>query len=256
MAFSTYKFAFTSFGAIALYAASSFGSAAFPAEVTKTARPKLITLVEFTGADGARPSGGLTMGSEGNLFGTSYFGGSKNDGTIFEVVKTQSGYANTPTTLVSFHAADGEFPGGSLIADTAGNFYGTTIGGGANNDGTVFKLAKTNDGYASKPTVLVSFTGIDGANPYADLIADGAGNLYGTTSQGGSDNDGTVFMLARTEDGYASTPTTLVSFTGADGSVPYGSLIFDAAGNLFGTTYGGGAANEGTVFEIDKTQKG
>ncbi len=244
--------------------AASFAAACTFSEYAQAATadgPTLITLVSFTGADGERPNGGLIADAAGDLFGTTYFGGSHSGGanglgTLFEVAKTQSGYANTPTTLVNFRGVHGEFPAGSLIADAAGDFFGTTIGGGASNDGTVFELVKTKGSYAKKPTILVSFTGADGSNPYADLIADAAGNLFGTTNQGGPDNKGTVFELVKTDTGYASTPTTLVSFTGANGDYPYGSLITNAAGDLFGTTYGGGAANEGTVFKIAKTKSG
>ncbi len=248
---------------MACLVAASIVAYGFAAQVqAATAKgPSLSTLVSFTGEDGERPNGGLIADAVGDLFGTTYFGGAHSGGanglgTVFEIDKTQSGYANTPTTLVSFKGAHGEFPAGSLIADAAGNFFGTTVGGGTNNDGTVFEFIKTKSGYAHKPTILVSFTSADGANPYGDLIADAAGDLFGTTNQGGTNNKGTVFELAKNDSGYASTPTTLVSFTGTDGDYPYGSLITDAAGNLFGTTYGGGTANEGTVFEIAKTKTG
>jgi uncharacterized repeat protein (TIGR03803 family) len=132
---------------------------------------------------------------------------------------------------------------------------------GAYSYGTVFEIAKTASGYASTPTTLVSFNGNNGANPYAGLIADANGNLFGTTQQGGAYGAGTVFEIAKTARGYASTPTTLVSFNGNNGSSssngldPIGGLIADANGNLFGTTsFGlGGANNDGTVFELTGT---
>jgi uncharacterized repeat protein (TIGR03803 family) len=208
------------------------------------------TLISFTRANGAAPYGSLTADAAGDLFGTTYQGGADNDGTVFEIAKTRNGYASAPTTLVSFTGSDGYDPDGSLIADAAGDLFGTTIDGGTNGDGTVFELARTKGGYASAPTILVGFTGADGANPYGDLIADAAGNLFGTTFQGGADNDGVVFEIAKTKSGYASTPTTLVTFTGPDGEAPFGSLIADAAGDLLGTTSAGGADAYGTVFEI------
>jgi uncharacterized repeat protein (TIGR03803 family) len=99
-------------------------------------------------------------------------------------------------------------------------------------------------------TTLVSFNGTDGANPYAGLIADAAGDLFGTTLFGGPHGYGTVFEIAKTGSGYASTPTTLVRFDGTNGANPYAGLIADAAGDLFGTNYFGGLVNYGTVFEL------
>jgi hypothetical protein len=105
-------------------------------------------------------------------------------------------------------------------------------------------IVKTAYGYASTPTSLVNFNGTNGAFPYAGLIADAHGDLFGTTYQGGTNGVygvGTVFEIAKTANGYASTPTTLVSFNGTDGAHPYAGLIADAHGDLFGTTVEGGA---------------
>ena len=214
------------------------------------------TLVSFTGANGARPQGSLIADANGDLFGTTVFGSANDDGTVFEIAKTAAGYASTPTTLVSFSGANGAFPQGSLIADANGDLFGTTASGGANGSGTVFEIAKTAAGYASTPTILVSFTGANGTRPFGSLIADTNGDLFGTTELGGANRSGTVFEIAKTAAGYASTPTTLVSFTGANGENPRGSLIADANGDLFGTTEFGGANNQGTVFEIAKTAAG
>jgi uncharacterized repeat protein (TIGR03803 family) len=232
------------------------GGATVTANVASTASPTLTTLVSFGGGDGANPRGSLIADAAGDLFGTTRTGGADGQGTVFEIAKTLDGYADAPTTLVSFTGADGLQPTGSLIADVAGNLFGTTSGGGADGDGTVFEITKTPEGYASAPTTVVSFTGADGSNPLGSLTADAAGNLFGATSQGGADGDGTVFEISRTKHGYASSPTTLVSFTIADGREPCGSLIADAAGDLFGTTIGGGADGDGTVFEIAKTKRG
>src|SRR5438105_2546171 len=132
------------------------------------------------------------------------------------------------TTLSSFNGASGVNPYGGLLADTNGNLFGTLYGGGANGVGTVFEIVKTGTGYASTHTTLVSFNGTGGANPYGSLIADANGDLFGTTIYGGANGDGTVFEIVKTGTGYASTPTTLVSFTGADGALPHTSLIADA----------------------------
>src|SRR5215469_3348967 len=122
--------------------------------------------------------------------------------------------AQTLTTLTSW--TNGEVPWGSLVADANGNLFGTT---GASGSGTVFEIAKTSSGYASAPTILVSFSGNDGASPLAGLIVDASGNLFGTTSQGGA-GYGTVFEVANSGGVYASSPTTLVNFDSAHGAVP------------------------------------
>ena len=208
-----------------------------------------VTLASFTGANGSEPDGSLIMDASGNLFGTTNAGGASNDGTVFEMVKGASGYG-APVVLASFTGANGANPSASLVADAAGDLFGTTEAGGANGDGTVFELAKTASGYAA-PVVLANFAGANGANPYGSLITDVLGNLYGTTSAGGANGDGTVFELVKDGSGYDA-PVTLASFNGANGANPYGDLIADASGNLFGTTGAGGANGYGTVFELVK----
>ena len=224
-----------------------------------TGQETLETLVSFNGTDGAYPHAGLIADAAGDLFGTTVNGGTYGDGTVFEIPYIDGGYASTPTTLVSFNGTNGEIPVAGLIADAAGDLFGTTYSGGANGGGTVFEIAKTGGSYASTPTTLVSFGFNDGnwANPWAGLIADAAGDLFGTTENGGANGHGTVFEIAKTGGSYASTPTTLVSFNDSNGAAPLAGLIADAAGDLFGTTNGGGAYGGinglGTVFEIAKT---
>jgi uncharacterized repeat protein (TIGR03803 family) len=156
------------------------------------------------------------------------------------------------TTLYSFTgtgSGDGAYPNAGLIADPAGNLYGTTQVGGADPScnqapgcGTVFQLTPS-----ATLTVLHSFTGSDGEQPFAGLIADAAGNLYGTTWGGGDNGRGTVFQLDP-----SGTLTVLHSFTGgSDGQRPVTGLLADAAGNLYGTTGGGGDGGYGTVFQLD-----
>ena len=207
-------------------------------------------LVSFNGNDGGGPAGGLLTDANGNLFGTTEGGSTYGYGTVFEIVKTSSGYESTPTTLVSFDNSDGAIPWAGLIADANGNLFGTTIYGGTYGYGTVFEIANSGGVYAGTPTTLVSFNNSDGKIPIASLIADANGNLFGITVEGGLYGDGTVFEIAKTSSGYASTPTTLVNFNGNDGAVPETGLIADANGNLFGTTGVGGASNYGTVFEL------
>ena len=125
-----------------------------------------------------------------------------------------------PPPWSDFNVTNGANPLGSLIADANGDLFGTTTNGGASGDGTVFEIAKTAAGYASTPTTLVSFNGRNGANPLGSLIADANGDLFGTTENGGASGYGTVFEIAKTAAGYASTPTTLASFNLANGANP------------------------------------
>jgi|HubBroStandDraft_6_1064221.scaffolds.fasta_scaffold213792_1 uncharacterized repeat protein (TIGR03803 family) len=167
---------------------------------------------------------------------------------VLAIGTTQSVQAQTFKVLYNFTgSADGESPYGSLARDTAGNLYGTTEAGGASGAGTVFKVDKS-----GTHTVLYSFTGgSDGANPYVGVIRDAAGNLYGTTANGGAAGLGTVFKLTKT-----GKEKVLHSFAGgSDGCYPYGGLLRDAAGNLYGTTEVCGASGVGTVFKESTTGK-
>jgi uncharacterized repeat protein (TIGR03803 family) len=207
------------------------------------------TLATFTTSD-ALLTAGLTTDASGDLFGTTRFGGASNDGTEFELAKTGSVYASTPTTIVTFNGSDGSNLYAGLTTDANGDLFGTTQSGGVNGYGTVFELAKTGGVYASTPTTIGTFNGVNGQLPSAQLIADAKGDLFGTTYLGGSSNDGTVFELVNTKGVYASTPITLVTFNGTNGSNPLSSLIMNANGDLFGTTTGGGASGNGTVFKL------
>ena len=226
-------------------------------EIVKTAHgyaSTLTTLIHFNTATGTGPSAGLIADAKGNLFGTTANSGPNDgQGTVFEIVKTAHGYASTPTVLVTFNGTNGGGSFAPVIADAHGNLFGTTFFGGANNKGVVFEIVKTAHGYASTPTVLYSFCSLsncaDGAGPEAGLIIDTKGNLFGTTT-GDLVNAGTVFEIAKTRGGNASTPTTLADFDGSDGANPWGDLLADAKGTLFGTTNVGGANNRGTVFEV------
>jgi uncharacterized repeat protein (TIGR03803 family) len=213
----------------------------------------LITLVSFNFDDGAWPYASLIADANGDLFGTTYTGGVFGDGTVFEIAKTTSGYANTPITLASFDGIHGLFPDAGLVADTNGNLFGTTWQGGSFNDGTVFEISydPTTGSYASTPTILVTFNGKNGENPYGSLIANANGDLFGTTLQGGG-GFGTAFVLAYDSSmgSYAASPVTLVGFDNKNGAAPETDLIADVNGNLFGTTTAGGANGFGTVFEL------
>jgi len=214
----------------------------------------------FRGTDGAYPGGGLIFDSAGNLYGTTISGGgAKGWGTVFKLSPGVHG-TWTETVLHIFNDQDGGLPAGNLIFDAAGNLYGITQVGGKHDFGNVFKLAPGMNGKWTE-IVLHSFNGNDGNNPTSALIFDSLGNLYGSTLAGGDVNYcapngcGTVFKLVPGADG-RWTHTVLHSFTGKDGSIPSCSLVFDTAGNLYGTTVYGGNLNTcvdygcGTVFRM------
>jgi uncharacterized repeat protein (TIGR03803 family) len=218
----------------------------------------------YNGTDGWEPLASLIFDAAGNLYGTTFSGGSYGGGMVFELTPTTGG-GWTEQVLYNFGGTDGWYPEASLIFDAAGNLYGTTVNGGAYGGGTVFELTPTAGGGWTEQ-VLYSFCAqtncTDGANPEASLIFDAAGNLYGTTQYGGTTTyGGTVFELTPAAGG-GWTEAVLYPFNrnGTDGVVPVASLIFDTAGNLYGTTLGGGTyGNEftgGTVFELTPTAGG
>jgi uncharacterized repeat protein (TIGR03803 family) len=213
---------------------------------TASAQYTLTTLATFNGTNGSAPESGLIADASGNLYGTTTFGGTNENGTVFEVANDAN---HTLSTLAIFNAANGNgaLPTAGLIADASGNLYGTTSVNGALSIGTVFEVA--NDANHTLST-LALFTGTNGSQPYAGLIADASGNLYGTTYRGGASDDGTVFELANDAN---HTLSTLATFNGLNGNGPAAGLIMDANGNLYGTTYVGGVGGaniRGTVFEV------
>jgi uncharacterized repeat protein (TIGR03803 family) len=191
--------------------------------------------------DGEYPYAGLVQGSDGNFYGTTYFGGANGAGTVFNV--TPSG---TCTVLHSFSTAttDGRQAYAGLVQGSDGNFYGTTYLGGANNYGTVFQIAPS-----GAFTLLHSFSNVqtDGRNPYASLVQGSDGNFYGTTFYGGANGYGTLFNVTP-----SGTVTVLHSFSTAttDGQQPRASLVQGSDGNFYGTTYLGGANGNGAIFQI------
>jgi uncharacterized repeat protein (TIGR03803 family) len=209
------------------------------AEVLGQGRGGFGVVYTFNGKGGADPTGTLIEDAAGNLYGTTSAGGD-GFGVVFKI--------NSIGREMVLHAftgknGDGVDPHGALVLDSFGNLYGTTSSGGAAGFGTVFKIDAS-----GVETVLHSFTGADGANPYAGLVMDSSGNLYGTTENGGTSGFGTVFEINT-----GGTESVLHSFAGGatDGADPRASLILDPDGNLYGTTFAGGSANYGTVFEVD-----
>jgi uncharacterized repeat protein (TIGR03803 family) len=291
-------------GAGNLYGATSGGGPTDLGTVFKLSVDGTHTILHrFVGGpnDGSYPSSGLTMDSAENLFGTTFGGGARGDGTVFKI--SAMGSQSVVHSFVGSQI-DGRHPRGGLTMDGAGNLYGTTVAGGVGiyDFGTVFKIAP--DGTES---VVYTFRGTDGAGPYSRVTIDSSGNLYGTTtsagsatvvssgvafkispsginsvlhyftggitseitdagypyaglligsdgylygtsSRGGINDKGTVFKV-----GTSGTLSILHDFAGApsDGTSPYGDLIVDSAGNLYGTTALGGANDAGTVFMID-----
>lgn len=170
------------------------------------------------------------------------------------LLSAPAGAAARETVLYNFgiRAGDGHGPVGPLIADESGALYGTTDSGGDTNRGTVFMLTPPSiTGGVWTEKLLHVFAGADGTSPFAGLVADRRGALYGTTAGGGDANAGTVFRLTPPAiAGGAWTETVLHNFVVADGRAPFAGLIMDRSGALYGTTFGGGAANLGTVFRL------
>lgn len=184
------------------------------------------------GTDGDIPDDQL-INVGGTLYGTTYYGGASNNGTIFAIT-TSGAYSQ----LYSFAGgSDGAHPQCRLV-NVGGTLYGTTWAGGTSNDGTVFKITTS-----ATETVLHSFTGSDGANPIAGLTYVG-GKLYGSTHLGGASSSGTIFKITT-----SGAEAVLHSFAGSDGALPTSELV-NVSGTLYGTTNSGGASNDGTVFQI------
>jgi uncharacterized repeat protein (TIGR03803 family) len=199
------------------------------------------------GKDGNRPFGGLVFDASGNLYGTTLAGGI-GDGTVFELLPNQDG-SWTERVLHTFsgYLSDGSGPSAGLILDAEGNLYGTTYGGGAARAGTVFELSLEAGG-DWKEEILLSFNATDGFGPNAGLTFDAFGNLYGNAFDGGGARCGTVFELKRKAGGGWS--KMVYKFNGSDGCAPFGDLIVDSSGNIYGTTSFGGLHNHGTVFQL------
>ncbi|HXC44465.1 MAG TPA: choice-of-anchor tandem repeat GloVer-containing protein [Candidatus Dormibacteraeota bacterium] len=207
-------------------------------------------LYSFTGgSDGAYPMAGLTF-CNGNLYGTTMEGGG-GWGVVFELAALANGWKQS--VIYNFSApGDGEEPFGGLTCDAAGALYGTTYAGGIYGGGTVFKLtqmASSSKKRTWSEAMLHSFGNTnDGMNPQGTVVLDKQGNVYGTTTDGGSGR-GTVFELTRSASGWSE--AIIYNFSGGnDGAFPYAGVVFDSAGNLYGTTYVGGTYGEGTVFRL------
>jgi uncharacterized repeat protein (TIGR03803 family) len=202
--------------------------------------PPAALIVNFNQTNGGGPYTAMTLGVDGNLYGTVSSGGISSAGAIFELTSN-----NAFSLVADFAGTNGSFPCAKLLRATNDNLYGVTYGGGTNGEGSIFEFT-TNHQLIS----LCSFAGTNGFFPWGGLIQASNGNFYGTTSSGGIGfsngfgGNGTIFMM--TPQGVV---TNLYEFTGGpDGATPYGTLLQGTNGNLYGTTYYGGSGSGG-IFE-------
>lgn len=202
----------------------------------------ITTLHEFSGLEGAFPEAALIQPTDGLLYGTTAAGGTANQGTVYRI--TPEGVL---TTLHSFAGPDGARPTAALFEASDGYLYGTTQYGGKFNFGTVFRIDS-----AGNLTTVHSFTRSDGdgAYPTSSLIESSDGELYGTTSLGGTRHFGAIYKI----DGGGNV-TTLYSFWNIDGSQVYAPLIKGPDGRFYGTTAAGGTNNKGTILRLTAAER-
>jgi uncharacterized repeat protein (TIGR03803 family) len=219
------------------------------------------TIYEFQGGnDGSGPIAGLVLDANGNLYGTTTFGGGScafsisGCGIVFELTPANGLW--TESILHHFAGTDGLLPQAGLVFDTQGNLYGTTSNGGSGSCscGTVFELSPATGGTWMWKG-LHEFSGNDGAYPSSTLVFDKAGNLYGTTLEGGRSNDGLVFRLVPSPNG-GWKEQLLHSFQGLDGQAVWVGVVLDASGNVYGTAQGGGSAGDGVAYALRPTTGG
>jgi uncharacterized repeat protein (TIGR03803 family) len=226
-----------------LYGTAESGGSEFYGDIFRVSLAgTFTTLYDFTsGTSGANPHGGLTLAANGELYGTTTYGGANGDGSIFSL--------STSPVAVRFlyffeDGNDGSLPIDTMVQGSNGKFYGTAEEGGSNTFGSVFQVSVA--GAITFLTPLYGFTGgNDGGYPYAGVIQGRDGNLYGTTLEDGVHGYGTVFSLKTN-----STLTTLAAFDGNDGAYLYAGVIQGANGDLYGCTYEGGSNEYGTVFSL------
>ena len=235
-----------------LYGTTSAGGASGAGTVFRVSPAgKEVVLYSFTGGfDGSSPQCNLVNDSAGNLYGTTFSGGANGNGTVFELVRpTVTGGAWTEKVLYSFRAApDGANPVAGVSFDKAGHLYGTTSVGGAYNYGTVFQLAHSSSGWTEK--ILHQFQlQNDGGTPWAGVVVDASGSVYGATTQGGwgADGGGTVFKLSPSRSTWTFTVLDILSGWGISGTERNFVL---KGGKIFATTHCDGTDVAGTVYEL------
>lgn len=201
--------------------------------------------------DGARPFGAVIEASDGTLYGTTEAGGQSGLGTVFKLGKDGNGYS----VLMSFSGgSDGANPEAALLEGSDGMLYGTTSGGGTNDNGVVFRIGKDGSGF----TTLVQFSGTNGANPESELIEASDGMLYGTTASSSTNGIlGTVFRLQKNGTGFAMLDRFLsTSQIKTNGAIPQARLVEGTNGMLYGTTSAGGTKGMGTLYQLNKDGSG
>jgi uncharacterized repeat protein (TIGR03803 family) len=222
----------------------------------------LQTLYTFTGyPDGAAPTGGVLLGNANQIFGVGNSGGARNIGMVFNLDHFSASHWNEFMLYSFLGGADGQYPGGPLTFDAAGNLYGVSSGGTYGN-GLLFKLAPNQRSFGWTETMLYAFQNPYGT-PNPGLIFDAAGDIYGTDYEDGPYGFGTVYKLTLNPDGNY-TFAALYNFTGVngDGAYPNGPLAMDATGNLYGTTRQGGLGGYecgegcGTIFKLTPSSNG
>jgi uncharacterized repeat protein (TIGR03803 family) len=204
----------------------------------------------FTGgADGSSGSAGRMILHDGRLYGAATTGGNQGSGVVFELTPNPAG-GWTFRTIYTFQGQpDGSFPYGALLFDASGNIYGTTYYGGANGIGTVYKLTPQAVGEWTEELIYSFQQGADGNSPISNLVSDKAGNLYGTTSEGGL-GSGVIFKLTPGGAG-AWTETVVHAFAGPpDGGFSYNGMVVDDFGNFYGATVHGGEDDDGCVYQF------
>jgi uncharacterized repeat protein (TIGR03803 family) len=228
-------------------------------ELTPTAQggwtETILHSFQANGTDGNEPQSGLVLDAQGNLYGTTLLGGASNVGTVYELTPATDGGWKEEILHSFDYSRGGRNPSAGLTFDASGNLYGTTSGNYIFPEGTVFELTPTAGG--GWPAKLLHAFGENSGFEMSGLIFDLAGNLYGTTDNGGYQGVGTAFELSP-QAGGVWTAKILYSFhrNGTDGESPATGVIIDTAGNLYGTTEGGGLHNDGTVFELSPTTRG
>jgi uncharacterized repeat protein (TIGR03803 family) len=231
-----------------LYSTAPAGGTCCGAVFQITPAGKLKNIHNFNGSndDGAFPQGGMTLGTDGNLYGTTYEGGSTTSGAVFKVTP-----GGTTTTIYSFTGgSDGAYPYAPPVEGNDGNFYGTTTAGGnttvcGGGCGTIYKITP-----AGVLTTLYQFDITHGYEPYGPLVLGTDGNFYGTTPAGTTANAGVVFKISP-----AGKFTLLFSFDSTHGETPFAGLVQGADGNFYGTTIYGGSTGGGVVFKITPSGK-
>jgi len=219
---------------------------------------KVIYNFSASGSDGTAPSAGLTIAADGTMYSTTPDGGASGAGVIFSLKKTRKGWKQTVIHSINF-PSEGGFPYEGLMQDAAGNLFGAAPAGGTAGYGVIYRLSHTQQGWVD--TVLYSFTNQngDGSGLYwIDLISDPSGNIYGATSFGGTNGNGTVWELVYSKSKKSYSESILYEFGAngsGDGANPYGGLVMDSKGDLYGTTLNGGSSNLGAFYKLTKQGK-